>query len=257
MFFYQEQESFVNCSKMLQCTFMPHIHRAVEIVYLTKGKTEVCISDNRYTLNGGEYIVVFPNMIHSYVDLQKIDGYLLFLPKDCLKCYKSLLEKQAPQNPIGKGNSELESLIKKIMNLQKENPPFSKEITEGLAASIFGIAISPFQFLEKRGAALGTTEAVIEYCDRNFLGNLSLETISKELSISKYHISHIFNSKLGISFTDYINTLRINEACHMLKTTDKSITEISGDVGYTTIRSFNRAFKNVVGMTPKNYKTEK
>ena len=71
---------------------------------------------------------------------------------------------------------------------------------------------------------------------------------------SKYYISHLFSMKLKVRFNDYINSLRINDACRQLRQTDKTVTEISECVGFNTLRTFNRAFIKQVGTSPSEYR---
>ena len=57
-----------------------------------------------------------------------------------------------------------------------------------------------------------------------------------------------------LNFSDYINTLRVRRASRLLEKTDKKIADISEDVGFGSIRSFNRAFLDVMKMTPKEFR---
>ena len=57
---------------------------------------------------------------------------------------------------------------------------------------------------------------------------------------------------MGISYKDFINSLRVEHACKLL-TKDISVTEVAYASGFTTIRTFNRAFLKHVGMTPRDY----
>ncbi|MBE6655507.1 MAG: helix-turn-helix transcriptional regulator [Ruminococcaceae bacterium] len=98
---------------------------------------------------------------------------------------------------------------------------------------------------------------IIHFCYENYDTDISLQTISDKLHISRYYISHLFNRKLHIGFNDYINSLRISRACEMLKLDDTPITEIAYSVGYNFIRTFNRCFQEIVGMTPKEYRRKK
>ncbi|MBO7311046.1 MAG: helix-turn-helix transcriptional regulator, partial [Clostridia bacterium] len=77
------------------------------------------------------------------------------------------------------------------------------------------------------------------------------------LHISKYYVSHIMSNKLKMGFNDYINSIRVSNACKYLRKTDKSITEISGIVGFNTMRTFNRAFLKQTGMTPSEYREKR
>jgi transcriptional regulator GlxA family with amidase domain len=64
------------------------------------------------------------------------------------------------------------------------------------------------------------------------------------------------NEKLGLSFVTYLNTLRIHNACDLLEDTDKKMAEISADVGFGSIRSFNRAFQTAMNMSPSDYRNQ-
>ena len=57
-------------------------------------------------------------------------------------------------------------------------------------------------------------------------------------------------------FTDFLNFLRINRACTLLKTTDKSVTDIAFEVGYNTVKTFSRNFLKFRGMSPGAFRQE-
>ena len=96
--------------------------------------------------------------------------------------------------------------------------------------------------------------AVVQYCSNNFTKDLSLSILEEELHLSKYYISHLLGDKLGIRFNDYVNSLRISEACRLLRTTSMSITEISDTSGFGTLRTFNRSFIKQLGTSPSEYR---
>ena len=59
-----------------------------------------------------------------------------------------------------------------------------------------------------------------------------------------------------MSFNNCINTFRINKSCDLLGETDKKISEISEEVGFGSIRTFNRAFMEIMNLTPLEYRTQ-
>jgi len=99
-----------------------------------------------------------------------------------------------------------------------------------------------------------TLRSIVAFCAQNYSENLSLSLLQERLHLDKYYIPHLFNDKLKIRFNDYINALRINEACRFLANTESSITEISELVGFNTLRTFNRAFMKHVGSSPSDYR---
>ena len=64
------------------------------------------------------------------------------------------------------------------------------------------------------------------------------------------------NDQLGMSFNNCINTFRIHKSCDLLSETDKKISEISEEVGFGSIRTFNRAFMEIMNLTPLEYRTQ-
>ena len=83
---------------------------------------------------------------------------------------------------------------------------------------------------------------------------MTLDDIAANVHINKYHISHIFNREIGISFTDFINAIRVRKSYELIKKGELSITEIAFQVGFSSLRSFNRQFLALSGCTPREYK---
>ena len=75
--------------------------------------------------------------------------------------------------------------------------------------------------------------------------------------MNRFHISHLFNDNLGLSMSDYINSLRVSEAKRLLESSDMLITEIAQAVGFGTARTFNRVFLQQTGITPRDYRRQR
>ena len=97
----------------------------------------------------------------------------------------------------------------------------------------------------------------MNYCNENYHKPLSLSTLARDLHLNKYYISHIMSNKLNIGFNDYINSLRVSNACKLLVKSDSTVTEISEAVGFNTLRTFNRAFSKQMNCTPSEYRRRK
>jgi AraC-like DNA-binding protein len=89
--------------------------------------------------------------------------------------------------------------------------------------------------------------------------NYSLNTIAKKVGSNSTYVSKIINTYLNKSFVEYTNELRINYIVIKLKE-DKTyqrftLTAIAESIGYKSVNSFNKHFKSIVGVTPKQYIT--
>ena len=89
--------------------------------------------------------------------------------------------------------------------------------------------------------------------------NLTLDKIADELHLSKSHLSRIINSELQIGFTDYVNTLRVEEAKNHLLNPDFSnytLEAIGLEAGFNSKSVFYSSFKKITGLTPSEFKKE-
>ncbi|GLX71286.1 AraC family transcriptional regulator [Paenibacillus glycanilyticus] len=97
-------------------------------------------------------------------------------------------------------------------------------------------------------------EKSIVYIQQQFRDpQLKLERISEYAGLSTNHLSSLFKEQLGITIHKYVTHVRIEEAKRKLIENRSSITEISEEVGFTSIHSFSRTFKTIVGLTASQY----
>lgn len=87
---------------------------------------------------------------------------------------------------------------------------------------------------------------------------LTIAKLAKDIDLPEYRTRQLINRKLGYkNFNDYIHQLRIAEAAQLLlEDLDVPILNISLDVGYRTLSSFNRAFKDIQGMSPTEFRLQ-
>ncbi len=97
-------------------------------------------------------------------------------------------------------------------------------------------------------------EKIIKYIENHFTENITLRSIADEYNYSYHYLSNFFNANVGINFKRFLNEYRINNACFLLRDTDKSITETAQQSGYDNLRSFNREFLSIMGYSPSDYR---
>lgn len=86
---------------------------------------------------------------------------------------------------------------------------------------------------------------------------LSLQAIADTLGVNPSHLSRTFKKALGMTLTDYINKLRIEEAKYMLDHSNDSVTEIAAHVGYSDSNYFSKVFRKWERVTPLDYRKRK
>ena len=97
-----------------------------------------------------------------------------------------------------------------------------------------------------------------KYIQENFMNEISLDDVSREVNVSPYYFSKLFKEEVGENFIDYLTDLRISRAKLMLKDETLTIREAGARAGYADQNYFSRIFKKQTGMTPRQYReTEK
>lgn len=83
---------------------------------------------------------------------------------------------------------------------------------------------------------------------------LGLTLVGARFGISEAYLSTLFKAEVGSNFADYLEQIRIQEACRLLRE-GTLVSEIAEKVGYNSVQSFRRAFKRVMGVSPSRYRT--
>lgn len=98
-------------------------------------------------------------------------------------------------------------------------------------------------------------EYILLYINNNYHNyNFSIKLLASELGISVSNLSHYFKREKGINISEYINSLRLDEAKRLLLETDLTLTEIAKRINYSHVSSFTKKFKISENMTPREYR---
>lgn len=99
-------------------------------------------------------------------------------------------------------------------------------------------------------------EKAIRYIDKNLSKPISLNEVSKECGMSKFHFSRTFKAVTGITFKTYHNIKRVQAAKDLLKNRENRVTDICYALGFNDASYFNKVFRKHEGMSPSSYKKQ-
>jgi two-component system response regulator YesN len=96
----------------------------------------------------------------------------------------------------------------------------------------------------------------INYIDANYDKAITLAEIARASHLSASRLAHVFREQMGMTLIDYVTNVRIERAKELLLSTEQSCTEICFEVGYNNQSYFTRTFKELVGMTPRQFRVQ-
>jgi AraC-like DNA-binding protein len=88
----------------------------------------------------------------------------------------------------------------------------------------------------------------------NYHKEINLDQLGKEVGLTKAAFCRYFKARTQKTFVNYLNEIRINHVCEYLRNSDRPITEIAYECGFTNISNFNRQFKELLGSSPKDFR---
>lgn len=97
----------------------------------------------------------------------------------------------------------------------------------------------------------------MRYISEHYMNSLPLEDVASALFINKNYLSDLFSKKLGMTFTQYKNTVRIRKAKQLIDQGNASLTEIAEAVGYDSPSRFSTVFRQIEGISPQQYRQTK
>ena len=229
--------------------FAPHWHKQIEIVCVLTKSLEAQINGVNYLLNEGDILLCGINDIHSYFNSAGRSMFIMITPSFIENSSKLLQTKQLKTHLIKAEqlSEESKNLIQKIYTCycnakepKDDIHPFNF-LTVEFESNSHKIKLNMYDYMRN----------AFEYIDEHFCDSeLNLKKIADQIGISTCYFSRCFKTYSGYTLTEYINRQRILKAEKLLRETDKSITDISMECGYGSLRNFNRVYKEITGNAP-------
>lgn len=225
---------------------VPHSHTSYELLFVTNGRITANINSKEHIVSSGECIMVLPMQIHSYSTIDNSTVKISIFSNDYIADFYNQTKDKELENPI------VDYDLTDMEILTKSNDRF--EIKSVLYKYCSKLLKNGIRNAEKSSNDLSTK--IVMYIQNNFKNNISLNQIAEEFGYSYNYLSAYFKTQFGCSYTEYVNSFRLEEAVRMLKRTDKPITQIAFESGFTSIRNFNDVFKKEYGISPLLFKKQ-
>ena len=95
---------------------------------------------------------------------------------------------------------------------------------------------------------------ILNYIDTNWCNKLSINDLENRFYYNRYYIMKLFKREIGVTIFDYVNNLKIYKSINEIAISNNSMITIAINCGFNSLEYFSETFKNIVGVSPSNYK---
>lgn len=247
--------------------FKWHYHPEYELTYIVKGNGYRIVGNSYEYFNDGDLVLLGNHLPHTWSgklnDDIKSDAVVIQFSKEFIAPFLGLNESLLIKNMLDTSVRGIrfepdEELVSKIIALTETNgvdkilklisvlDDLSKKQPILIASNSFHNVVSKKNEMRINKVCL--------YIQNNFYTKISLKEVADLIFLTESNFCKFFKKATGKTYSDYLNELRINEACRLLVQTEKSINQISFECGFESLSYFNRVFLSKKEMTPSMFR---
>lgn len=266
----QVQQSFIAYKLQLrQFEFKWHYHPEYELTWIIRGSGKRMVGDSYESFTAGDLVLLGPSLPHTWVSDTQTSGILrsvviqfsekfiadFFKYPECAGVEKLLarsgrglkfdLDQIATVTPMIAALPDQNGLQRIFQLLQILNM-----LSEKKAHTLASTYYQPV----KHKAYEGRINSVCGYLQAHSAEKITVSKMAATIHLSNSAFCKFFKVAVGKTFSDYVNELRIGQACQMLSETDKPVAEVASQTGFESLTYFNRVFLAKKKMRPTDFR---
>lgn len=250
---YEQKKNLLEFYNTYTLEPLPHLHKELELIYVIQGGAQAIANRNVYDLVPGDIFLTFPYQVHYYLNALPGDYLIICFPASILNALEGIIDSNELQNNLFHVETKSQE-ADFLMRIKNAGGQYALVERCAYTTLLISKLLPKCTLLPLKQSSGQTIKTILEYCSKHYMENLSLDKLAQQLHLNKYYISHCINKQINMRLNSFINSLRIDAACKLLQETEKKISEVAQAVGFETIRSFNRAFLEIKGITPKEFR---
>ncbi|MBD5489584.1 MAG: AraC family transcriptional regulator [Lachnospiraceae bacterium] len=243
-----------------------HWHEELELAFYVKGGGRHYINGECVVAKQGRLVVTNSGFVHNIIPDESVlndDGVCAIV----IIIHPKFIESIFPEyehfyftNKKEIANDEMKELILDIAGCKGEESPFGHIYIKSQITRLLYLmckediversAVDDINLLKN----IERIKGVIQYVENNYKENITQSMIARKFYFSSVYFSRYFKNCTGMTFTDYLTSYRIEKARMELVKTDKTVTQIALETGFSDDRRLIIAFKKKHGITPLQYR---
>jgi AraC-like DNA-binding protein len=248
-------------------TASTHVHNCYEIIHFINFSGTYSIEGQTYVINKNDILITNPNELHrailppgaTYENQQLLlrEAFLAEFIVDDYNPFRGLKYRELGcQNKIDAATVKsyhLDDLFSQIIYYNDIKLPESRAMIKALTLQLLTHINNIVTIAPVKKENHNIIQDILMYINSNLTDKITLELLEEKFSISKYYISRMFKQQIGYTMVEYITTKRILLAKEFM-INGMYASEAALESGFQDYSNFYRAFKNITGISPYDYK---
>lgn len=250
--------------------FDTHMHRTVEIFICLRGSVLITVQNVPVEVCTGEYLAVFPNVLHS-TDVPDSEPCFILQTHFHNNFPAQSLGARLPTGEMG---FTFELALDKRKFLKGRSTPQLEACLEGIRAELslsqesgtkmLELYLTQLNILLSRnlsgqadGGRLYENRYLVNatlFINEHYMEKLSVGSVADAVGVSSRYLTRLFQEQLNLGVSTYITYVRISKSIDfMFANSQYPLTELALDMGFSSQQHFSKVFKEKMGMSPKKY----
>ncbi|MCR4716088.1 MAG: AraC family transcriptional regulator [Lachnospiraceae bacterium] len=251
-------------------SFPAHWHDAAEFTICLKSSCTYRINGTLYELKEGDVLLTWPQQVHETIKAPR--GGVIFIQfsstiiegnLDLVSISRFLYEYRHISNTK---NPELAGFIRdkiyEIKRIHNESDPLEEtrckiiiyDILLKIGEHVIKEFLGDYDLKKSASTSLKYIHSACNYIIENSHDSITQAEVAEYVGLSSYYFSKLFKQFMHISFPAYLSNIRVKNACNLLLNDNLSITECAFMSGFQSTTAFNKAFHDVTGYSPRDFR---
>ena len=240
-----------------------HWHNAIEVILPLENSYEAVCDGKEYLLKERDILVIPAGTLHA-IKAQSGRRLIMLFDNRSIADNPALSEIQhLLTEPIHVKHDEDRELGDQLGSLMKDIYTLYSSWKDLAEVYIYLKLLTLFiRIVEYQRSSVGSDDEnyaekfsyVLKYIEQNYMYNITLDELAGMAGYSKYHFSRMFKKYCHTSFVSFLNKRKIKAAELLLVNEDISVTEAAMQVGFSSLTTFNRVFREIKGCTPTEFR---
>lgn len=240
----------------------PHWHRGLEIVHSASGDARFTVDNKIYDIKSGGTLIISPYELHHALIDSPYRGISVTFNGDIIAKLYPFSDRYrfswSATTASDDDRSSLVNLLTRIMELSNRQERDRSFLINATLYEMLSLLYTRFTCGIRRPEEIrrgrNIIMEIIGYLNKHYTQPLTETFVAQQFGYSREHFSRLFKRATGNSFKEYLTELRCEDAHAKLLNSKSSVADISQAAGFPSATSFNAAFRQRYGTSPREYR---